>query len=169
MTCPCGVTFSRRVGETQRYCSRPCWLRRYNSEDPDGHGRRGGLKGGAANGARLRDERGTDWYLKVGGRHVHRVVAERLLGRPLAPGEIVHHEDRNKLNNEPENLFVFPSQAEHARHHSRGHCGLETCDCRVIRLKGGDAEMKLHPYQIEGAKFLQRNDRAALFMEMGLG
>lgn len=29
--------------------------------------------------------------------------------------------------------------------------------------------MKLHPYQIEGAKFLQRNDRAALFMEMGLG
>lgn len=40
-----------------------------------------------------------------------------ILGRPLERGEVVHHIDRNKRNNEPENLMVFPSQAHHAAWH----------------------------------------------------
>lgn len=57
-------------------------------------------------------------YEKTYGRHTHRVVAERMLGRPLRPGEVVHHIDGNKRNNDPENLMVFPSQKEHAAWHA---------------------------------------------------
>ncbi len=48
---------------------------------------------------------------------VHREVAERMLGRKLRPEEVVHHIDRDKTNNAPSNLWVFPSQAEHDRVH----------------------------------------------------
>ena len=56
-------------------------------------------------------------YTKVFGRHEHRIVAEKMLGRPLQEGEVVHHKDGNKRNNAPENLEIFASQAEHARWH----------------------------------------------------
>lgn len=59
-------------------------------------------------------------YPKIGDRHAHRVIAEQKLGRPLRPGEIVHHEDENKCNPAPDNLAVLPSQAEHARRHFIG-------------------------------------------------
>ena len=55
-------------------------------------------------------------YEKTYGRHTHRIVAERILGRPLKPGEIVHHIDGNKRNNDPSNLMIM-TQSEHARLH----------------------------------------------------
>ncbi len=68
-------------------------------------------------------------YRKVNGRHEHRAVAESVLGRPLKKGEVVHHIDRNKRNNSPDNLMVFRNQAEHAKwHESHDHI-----------LNGGDA------------------------------
>lgn len=48
---------------------------------------------------------------------VHRWVAEKKLGRELRPGEVVHHKDRDKTNNDPDNLWVFRSQDEHDRVH----------------------------------------------------
>lgn len=65
-------------------------------------------------------------YTKTFGRHTHRIVAEQMLGRLLKPGEVVHHIDRNKRNNEPSNLMVFPSQKEHAEWHAKHdkECGL---------------------------------------------
>lgn len=57
-----------------------------------------------------------DTYPKYFGRHEHRVVAERMLGRPLAHDEIVHHIDGDKHNNSPNNLIVM-TQAEHIRLH----------------------------------------------------
>lgn len=44
----------------------------------------------------------------------HRLLAAELLGRPLLPGEIVHHRDGDSTNNSRENLLVLPSQAFHA-------------------------------------------------------
>ena len=67
--------------------------------------------------ARLKDPSERKSYTKQNGRHEHRVVAEQVLGRPLKPGEVVHHIDGNKQNNAPENLMVFANQAEHAKWH----------------------------------------------------
>lgn len=46
----------------------------------------------------------------------HRLVMERIIGRPLLPEEVVHHIDRNRLNNLPDNLQLM-SQSEHAAMH----------------------------------------------------
>lgn len=56
------------------------------------------------------------------GRYVaeHRIVAERTLGRFLEPHEVVHHIDGDPLNNDPANLQVFQSNAEHLRHELTG-------------------------------------------------
>jgi hypothetical protein len=49
----------------------------------------------------------------------HRLVAEKIIGRPLRKGEIVHHKDGNKLNNDPLNLEVLPSIAHHKAIHRK--------------------------------------------------
>ena len=56
------------------------------------------------------------FYEKTYGKHTHRIVAEQKLGRKLEKGEIVHHIDGNKRNNNPDNLMVM-TQSEHARLH----------------------------------------------------
>lgn len=45
---------------------------------------------------------------KNSGSYVHRWVAEKyVVGRRLRRGEVVHHLDGNKLNNDPDNLEVM--------------------------------------------------------------
>lgn len=46
---------------------------------------------------------------------VHRLVMETKLGRFLASHEVVDHIDGDTLNNHPDNLRVFESNAEHLR------------------------------------------------------
>jgi len=49
----------------------------------------------------------------VGQVPVHILVAEKVLGRPLKKGELVHHCDFEKKNNEPSNLLFPISRKEH--------------------------------------------------------
>lgn len=55
-------------------------------------------------------------------RALHRVIVEQREGRTLARNEVVHHVDRNKLNNDPANLVLL-SRAEHTRLHRLGQRG----------------------------------------------
>lgn len=74
--------------------------------------RRGNLNDGSA----ARDPEGATSYRKVNSRHEHRNVAEEMIGRKLLKGEIVHHINRDKRDNRPENLQVM-SRAEHITVH----------------------------------------------------
>lgn len=47
---------------------------------------------------------------------VHRKVMENYLGRKLRPDEIVHHKDKNKLNNDISNLEIV-TRSEHIKLH----------------------------------------------------
>lgn len=102
----CDAPFSvrpSRVAKGAKYCSYRC------------HQIGEGRKGGFARGEQMKAASNGVAYTKTNGRHTHRVVMERAIGRPLAPGEVVHHRDGNILNNDPSNLVLCADQAEHMR------------------------------------------------------
>ena len=53
------------------------------------------------------------------GQYVHRLKAERALGKPLPRGAVVHHVDYNRLNNDNTNLVVCPDRRYHSLLHQR--------------------------------------------------
>ena len=58
-------------------------------------------------------------YIYVDGVKVgeHIVVMEKKLGRKLRRGEIVHHRNETKTDNDPDNLVLYASQSQHIKHH----------------------------------------------------
>ncbi len=81
-------------------------------------------------GGRVRQSNGYIWVLAPDHPHAdcrgyvyeHRLVVEQLIGRLLAPVEVVHHRNRVRDDNRPENLQLMESQAEHVRlHHREDH------------------------------------------------
>ena len=49
-------------------------------------------------------------------RYVHRRIAEESVGRRLEINECVHHKDKNKQNNHPENLLILSRESHQALH-----------------------------------------------------
>lgn len=64
------------------------------------------------------DKKGYKRYANSG-KSVHRHVAGKKLGRKLKAGEVVHHKNRNKLDNSRKNLQVLPSQKAHEAVHKK--------------------------------------------------
>jgi hypothetical protein len=65
----------------------------------------------------------------------HRLVAERILGRRLEPGEVPHHKNGVKTDNRPENIAVV-SRALHGVHHRKP-------ESKRLRMPGEDNPMIL--------------------------
>lgn len=65
----------------------------------------------------------------------HRLVAEKMLGRYLLPGEVVHHIDDDRSNNAPSNLQVFQSNGHHLAATLKGKCPKWSEDGRRRILK----------------------------------
>ena len=54
---------------------------------------------------------------KTGLVYEHILNAEKILGRYIKKNEVVHHIDCNRSNNNPDNLMVFKSKADHTSFH----------------------------------------------------
>jgi len=97
----CGVVFHRTKGRLRRnirnFCSDGCyvsWL----------------------------GEMGADYIPNRHGQRLARAIVGGYF--KLIEGMVVHHEDKNTLNNRLDNLRVFSSQGDHIRYH-RGVLGIE--------------------------------------------
>ncbi|HDR4584679.1 HNH endonuclease [Bacillus cereus] len=60
---------------------------------------------------------------------IHKEVAEQKIGRKLLDGEVVHHVNGNKLDNDPTNLFVCSDK----RHHGLIHGNLEQVAFELVK------------------------------------
>ena len=97
----------------------------------------------------------------------HIYVAEQKLGRELTNEEVVHHRDLNRNNNNPNNLIIFKTKADHSSFHAHG-CNeqllLELEDgtytvsylkkniCPICgKIKDRHAELCISCYKVQGA------------------
>ena len=67
---------------------------------------------------------------KQGRVYLHRHALSLKIGRWLEPGEVTHHKDGDRLNNDPENLELLPSPAHSLAHHGTpGRIYFARCSC----------------------------------------
>lgn len=103
--CPvCGKEF---YSTRQKFCSQKCameYAKRHNSHHAY-----------LENGYLVEYKPG---YNKRGNAKQHRLVAEKMIGRPLRNNEVVHHINGIKTDNRPENLLVM-TRGEHSAYHRK--------------------------------------------------
>ena len=105
-----------------RFCSTNC-VRKHQSQRLKGGGNFKGrrpqnYKGGSVQrGYRHIFLPGHPMSAKNGYVPEHRLVVAQVLGRPLSSTELVHHKNRNRLDNRPENLQITTYKAHGLLHH----------------------------------------------------
>lgn len=101
----CGASFRKQSpARASRYCSRECYRNQPQEQTPSW---RGGVSIAKQHNPKLTAALGHKRR-----KFVHRISAERVLGRILGKDEYVIPLDRNYLNPAPDNLFVCASKAE---------------------------------------------------------
>jgi len=78
---------------------------------------------------------------RLGHNHLHSVVAERMIGRRLEVGEVVHHVDGNGLNNSPSNIVVMTRKEHKHCHDSLSNLGFELFRRGIIIFNKGVYEI----------------------------
>lgn len=92
---------------------------------------------------------------------LHRVRMENKLGRLLEPGEVVHHLNGDKADDEPVNLALMQN-ADHARFHQKGRLRVSIYSCFQC---GGLFSAKVFDY----TKRLRRNKMGRAFCSRSCG
>ena len=125
----CGKTF-RPSGNRQTHCSKQCAMRTITQARPN---TRGWYK--TAMGYIQVHQPDHPSASKTGYVMEHRLVMEKVLGRYLERHEVVHHKNRLKADNRPENLEVM-SKKQHDSLKSPIY--MATCPCcqHVFPIKG---------------------------------
>jgi ribosomal protein L40E len=117
----CGKEFSWRRGHGKgKFCRRLCQSKyQVGKNNPFWHG--GGYKnvGGYIFAYAPKHPKQCHGYV-----YKHRLVMEQILGRFLMDEEVVHHKNRIRSDNQPENLFLFDSGTDHRKYHVRQRKGL---------------------------------------------
>jgi hypothetical protein len=109
----CGVAYKTKPSQKLRFCSMACYAQKMRgSGNPK-------WRGGAyfCGGYRYVYSPEHPLATKAGYVLEHRLAVEAVLGRYLLPTEVVHHKNKNTLDNRKENLSLCNSTGKHAAEH----------------------------------------------------
>lgn len=121
--CQCGCGATTRIAPQTR--SSRGWIKGQPIRFRQGHALRGrtGEKCNAWKGGTTADRAYITSYAGHNGKRIykraHVLIAEKVLGRPLPQGAVVHHIDHDPRNNRNDNLVICESQSYHMILHRR--------------------------------------------------
>lgn len=154
-------------------------LSQFNREQAPDHQRRAGKaswKGRRKRGRKRKGRPKRPTRRRRGKRRpVHRLVAERIIGRSLSSDEVVHHIDENTKNNDPANLVIGITRAQHQNIHAQYRKGTRPKVFSLLKRRGSVPGLryrfKTRPYrhQIKALKKLIFRRGGGLLCEMGTG